>query len=213
MKPLLRSVVDLSGRPFLIYHAKIQKERVGKLDAELVEEFWKAFVTHARVNLHIELLYGRNAHHVFEVGFQSHRTGIEPGNAHRAADAWRSVHQRSALAMAAASIRIIDYGMGNLRSVEKAVAAVGGRPEISRDPDIVRKSRGLILPGVGAFGDGMAVLRRKGLDEAIFEAVREGTPLLGLCLGLQMLFDESEEFGEARRIRLDSGESAPDSGA
>jgi imidazoleglycerol-phosphate dehydratase len=68
---LVRSVVDLSGRPFLIYHAKIQKERVGGLDAELVEEFWKAFVTHARLNLHIELLYGHNAHHVFESVFKA----------------------------------------------------------------------------------------------------------------------------------------------
>jgi len=68
---LVRSVVDLSGRPFLIYHAKIQKERVGNLDAELVEEFWRAFVTHARVNLHIELLYGRNAHHVFEAVYKA----------------------------------------------------------------------------------------------------------------------------------------------
>ena len=107
--------------------------------------------------------------------------------------------------MAAASICIIDYGMGNLRSVEKAVAAIGGSPEISRDPDIVRQSRGLILPGVGAFGDGMAVLRRKGLDEAILEAVREGTPLLGLCLGLQMLFDESEEFGKHAGLGLIPG--------
>lgn len=68
---LVRSVVDLSGRPFLVYHAKIQRERVGELDAELVEEFWKAFVTHARINLHIELLYGHNAHHVFESIFKS----------------------------------------------------------------------------------------------------------------------------------------------
>ena len=68
---LVRSVVDLSGRPYLIYHVKIQRERVGELDAELVEEFWKAFITHARINLHIELLYGYNAHHVFESVFKA----------------------------------------------------------------------------------------------------------------------------------------------
>jgi imidazole glycerol-phosphate synthase subunit HisH len=107
--------------------------------------------------------------------------------------------------MPAATIRIIDYGMGNLRSVEKAVTAIGGRPEISGDPDVVRKSQGLILPGVGAFGDGMAVLRRNGLDEAIHEAARAGTPLLGLCLGLQMLFNESEEFGKHRGLGLIPG--------
>jgi imidazoleglycerol-phosphate dehydratase len=68
---LVRSVVDLSGRPYLIYHVKIERERVGGLDAELVEEFWKAVVTHARLNMHIELLYGHNAHHVFESVFKA----------------------------------------------------------------------------------------------------------------------------------------------
>ena len=90
---------------------------------------------------------------------------------------------------------IIDYGMGNLRSVEKAVEAVGGRPAITGDPDAVRAGARLILPGVGAFGDAMANLRRNGLDEAIRDAVRAGKPLLGLCLGLQLVFTQSEEFG------------------
>ncbi len=68
---LARVVADLSGRPYLIYNVKVKRERVGKLDAELIEEFWKAFVTHSRTNLHIELLYGRNAHHIFEAIFKA----------------------------------------------------------------------------------------------------------------------------------------------
>ncbi len=68
---LARVAVDLSGRPYLVYRVKIRKERVGDLDSELVEEFWKAVVTHARVNIHIELLYGRNAHHIFEAVFKA----------------------------------------------------------------------------------------------------------------------------------------------
>ncbi len=68
---LVRVVVDLSGRPYLIYRVQVERERVGTLDSELVEEFWKAVVTHARVNLHIELLYGRNAHHIFEAVFKA----------------------------------------------------------------------------------------------------------------------------------------------
>ena len=68
---LLRVAVDLSGRPYLVYNVKVERERVGKLDSDLVEEFWKAFVTHARVNLHIELLYGRNTHHIFEAMFKA----------------------------------------------------------------------------------------------------------------------------------------------
>jgi len=90
---------------------------------------------------------------------------------------------------------IVDYGMGNLRSVEKALEAVGGRSVISRDPDAVRNAARLILPGVGAFGDAMRNLRQAGLDRAIRDAARAGKPLLGLCLGLQLLFTQSEEFG------------------
>jgi glutamine amidotransferase len=100
---------------------------------------------------------------------------------------------------------IIDYGMGNLRSVEKAIAAVGGRPVISKDPDVIRRSERLILPGVGAFGDAMENLEQSGLDQAIREAVAAGKPLLGLCLGLQLLFSESEEFGRHRGLDLIPG--------
>ena len=77
------------------------------------------------------------------------------------------------------SIVIIDYGMGNLRSVEKAVEAAGGRPLITEDPDIVRRGNRLILPGVGAFGDAMRNLRQRGLDDATRVAVSAGKPLLG----------------------------------
>ncbi len=92
-------------------------------------------------------------------------------------------------------LTIVDYGMGNLRSVQKAFSAVGGSPEVTGDPARVRQSRRLVLPGVGAFGDAMRNLREAGLDAAILESVGGGTPLLGLCLGLQLLFDEGEEFG------------------
>jgi glutamine amidotransferase len=100
---------------------------------------------------------------------------------------------------------IIDYGMGNLRSVEKAVAAVGGHPVITGDPEAVRKADRLILPGVGAFGDAMENLRRDGLDGAIREAVGAGKPLLGLCLGLQLIFTQSEEFGRHQGLDLIPG--------
>lgn len=92
-------------------------------------------------------------------------------------------------------IVIIDYGMGNLRSVQKAIEAVGCAAEVSGDPDRVRSASKVILPGVGAFEDAMTELRRTGLDEAFREAVRAGKPCLGVCLGLQLLFDVSEEDG------------------
>jgi imidazoleglycerol-phosphate dehydratase len=68
---LVRVTVDLSGRPYLIYNVKVERERVGELESDLIEEFWKAVVTHSRMNLHIELLYGRNGHHVFEAIFKA----------------------------------------------------------------------------------------------------------------------------------------------
>ena len=100
---------------------------------------------------------------------------------------------------------IVDYGMGNLRSVENALVAAGGDPLVSADPDVVRKAERLILPGVGAFGDAMENLRRGGMDIAIRDATAAGTPLLGLCLGLQLLFTSSEEFGNHEGLNLIPG--------
>lgn len=92
-------------------------------------------------------------------------------------------------------IVIIDYGMGNLRSVQKALEAVGQTAEIVQDPERIKAASKVILPGVGAFADAAAVLRSTGLGEAFCEAVRAGKPCLGVCLGLQLLFDVSEEDG------------------
>jgi glutamine amidotransferase len=99
-------------------------------------------------------------------------------------------------------IAIIDYGMGNLRSVQKALAAVGAEAEITSDPERVRRADKLVLPGVGAFADALVALRRDGLDAAFTEAARAGKPCLGVCLGLQLLFDASEEDGEHAGLGL-----------
>jgi glutamine amidotransferase len=92
-------------------------------------------------------------------------------------------------------IAIIDYGMGNLRSVQKALEAVGAAAVVTCDPDRVRRADKVVLPGVGAFGDAIAELRRTGLGDAFRDAVATGKPSLGVCLGLQLLFDVSEEDG------------------
>ncbi len=92
-------------------------------------------------------------------------------------------------------IAIIDYGMGNLRSVQKALEAVGHRANITSDPEIVRSADKVILPGVGAFAEAASELSRTGLGEAFAEAVHAGKPCLGVCLGLQLLFEVSEEDG------------------
>ena len=90
-------------------------------------------------------------------------------------------------------IGLIDYDAGNLRSVEKALEALGETPVITRDKDELLKADKVILPGVGSFGDAMGKLEQYGLVDVIHEIVRKGTPLLGICLGLQLLFESSEE--------------------
>ena len=90
-------------------------------------------------------------------------------------------------------IGLIDYDAGNLRSVEEALEALGETPVITRDKDELLKADKVILPGVGSFGDAMGKLEQYGLVDVIHEIVRKGTPLLGICLGLQLLFESSEE--------------------
>ena len=97
--------------------------------------------------------------------------------------------------MTARAVVVADYGRGNLFSVCQAVARVGGAPVLSSDPVAVRGAERVILPGVGAFGDAMAGLRARGLDEALVRFAATGRPLLGVCLGMQLLLEESSEFG------------------
>ena len=99
-------------------------------------------------------------------------------------------------------VAIIDYGVGNLRSVEKAFAATGCNAVVSADENLLRKSERLVLPGVGAFGACMDALTERGFDELVRERVTAGTPLLGVCVGMQMLFEESDEFGPTPGLGL-----------
>lgn len=94
------------------------------------------------------------------------------------------------------TIAIVDYGMGNLHSVSKAVERLGYEGLVTGDADAILGADGVLLPGVGAFGDAMAQLRASGLDAVVRQAAAAGTPLLGICLGMQLLFSESEEHGK-----------------
>ncbi len=111
-------------------------------------------------------------------------------------------------------IAIVNYGLGNLHSVQKAVEYVGGKPILTDDPDVLHKADKVILPGVGAFCDGMDGLQSRSLVDALLEISETGKPLLGICLGMQLLFDESEEQGNHRGLGLLPGKvvifSAPD---
>lgn len=102
-------------------------------------------------------------------------------------------------------IAIIDYGMGNLRSVQKGLARTGCETVVTRDAGHIYSARGVVLPGVGAFSACMENLEKFGLIEPIREVVRRNKPFLGICLGFQLLFSESEEFGRQRGLDLFPG--------
>lgn len=99
-------------------------------------------------------------------------------------------------------IAIIDYDAGNLKSVEKALTALGEKPVVSRDKETILKADKVILPGVGSFGDAMEKLRQYGLVDVIRLVAEKGTPFLGICLGLQLFFESSEECAGVKGLSL-----------
>ena len=104
------------------------------------------------------------------------------------------------------AVVIVDYGMGNLLSVQKAFLSMGVDAEISNDPRKIVKAKGIVLPGVGAFADAMKNLKAAGADDAIRNAVLKGVPFLGICLGLQLIFSVSFEDGEHKGLNMVPGE-------
>ena len=109
-------------------------------------------------------------------------------------------------------ITIVDYGVGNLFSLKSSFASIGASARVTGDPEEIRKAERIILPGVGAFGDAAEKLRNLHLDDALCQAAHRGTPLLGICLGMQLLFDKSYEYGEHDGLRLIPGNVRPMAG-
>lgn len=106
-------------------------------------------------------------------------------------------------------IAIIDYGVGNLFSLSHSLKHIGAQVEVTSDAQRICRADRVILPGVGAFGDAAEKLRRTGLDEAVIEAAHRGVPIMGICLGMQLLMDVSYEFGEHRGLGLIPGQVRP----
>lgn len=103
-------------------------------------------------------------------------------------------------------VAVIDYDAGNIKSVEKAMALLGQQVEVTREPELIRSADKVILPGVGSFGDAMGKIRQYGLDEVIRQVVEEGIPFLGICLGLQLLFERSDEAPGVSGLGILKGE-------
>lgn len=106
-------------------------------------------------------------------------------------------------------IAIIDYGVGNLFSLSRSLEAIGAEAVITRDPDTIQSAERIILPGVGAFGDAMDKLKENGMNELIRQQAALGKPLMGICLGMQLLFEKSLEFGEHEGLSLIPGTVRP----
>ncbi|WP_456403340.1 imidazole glycerol phosphate synthase subunit HisH [Hydrogenimonas sp.] len=106
-------------------------------------------------------------------------------------------------------VAVIDYNMGNLASVRNALEKIGADSKVVSDPHEVKRFDRILLPGVGAFGDAMEHLRERGMDEAVREFAGSGKPMLGICLGMQLLFSKSREFGEHEGLGLIPGEVVP----
>ena len=102
-------------------------------------------------------------------------------------------------------IRIVDYGVGNIFSLKCSLDYIGVRAELTRDPEELIKSEKIILPGVGAFGDAVKMLKKGGMADAVMETAKKGIPLLGICLGMQLLFDKGYEYGEHEGLGLIPG--------
>ena len=106
-------------------------------------------------------------------------------------------------------VAIIDYGVGNLFSLRSSFLSVGVETVVTSDPAVIRAADRIVLPGVGAFGDAAQKLRQSGLAQVVVEQARAGKPLLGICLGMQLLFDKSLEYGEHQGLGLIAGEVRP----
>lgn len=111
--------------------------------------------------------------------------------------------------MSQSDVTLIDYGMGNLLSVQRGFEHCGANVTVSSDPDKIRRATRIVLPGVGAFAVGMQELCRQSLDAVVCEVAGRGRPLLGICLGMQMLLDESDEYGTTRGLGLIPGRVIP----
>jgi len=109
-------------------------------------------------------------------------------------------------------IAIIDYGVGNLFSLKSSLSMIGAQAIVSGDADVIRAAERIILPGVGAFGDARKKLADTGLDKILLEEAAKGKPVMGICLGMQMLFEKSYEYGEHKGLGLIPGEVVPMAG-
>ena len=199
--------VDVSNRAFLVYKVGLSNERIGQFDASLAE----GFPVRARPERRARSARRAPLRQEPPPRSRGDLQGASPGAA-RGAGAGSPPRRCPlgegrlvAMTRAAPRVAVVDYGAGNLRSVSKALERSGLRAEVCGDPAGLAAADAVVLPGVGAFADAMTSLRDKGLDDAVRTSIASGRPYLGLCLGLQLLFEESDEHGAAQGSGPDAG--------
>ena len=171
---LAECAIDISGRPYCAFEADLPTTSIAGFDTELAEEFFRAVANSAKLTLHIVVREGTNAHHMIEASFKAFAralrvaVSVDPEESGVPSTKGTLSSEGTAGPMTT-QIAILDYGMGNLRSVEKALEHVGASASITADPAAVRAADGVILPGVGAFPRAMERVRERGLDELIEE--------------------------------------------
>ena len=185
---LVRCVVDYGRRPHVVYAMEPLRGRINDFDVEVIAEFIKGYAqaagaTHSR-GLHSRRQSASHRRGCVQSAGAGHPRGIQ-------GDRWGcAVDERDAVMP---RVGVCDYGVGNLRSVERALRVAGAEPVISGDPDVIAGCDGVVLPGVGAFSVAAGALRDTGLGSAVRELAEQARPVLGVCLGHQLLFEGSDE--------------------
>ena len=192
-------LLDFGGRIELIWNARFSREYVGDVPTEMFRHFFKSLAESARCNLYVEA-EGENEHHKIEAIFKAFARALRTALAR---DTFHAEQQRNAM------ITIIDYDTGNLRSVANALGRLGAEYRITADPAAIRAAERVLLPGVGEASSAMAKLRERGLPDVIRSLK---CPVLGICIGVQLLCRRSEEGdteclgifdNEVRRLRTE----------
>ena len=190
---LVQAAVDLSGRPYLVHDEPELVALIGTYDTTLTRHVWESLVASGQVALHVRVLSGRNAHHVVEAQFKAVARALRDAVALEPAGQRRPQHQGGAVTR----VVVLDYGSGNLRSAQRALERVGAQVELTADRDAAREAPGLVVPGVGAYAACMAGLQAVGGDEVVRRRLADDRPVLGICVGMQVLFECGREHGQA----------------
>ena len=186
---LARAVVDLSGRPWPAIDLALSRERLGTIACENLVHVLQSLAISARASIHVDVLKGENDHHKVEAAFKA--LGVGSATGRDEACVRRGSEYEGSPVMT--RVAILRTGVANLASVVAAFRRLGVEPALCDEPSQLEQAQAILLPGVGSFGAGMDMLEERELGACLLEHIEEGTPLLAICLGLQLLCGASEE--------------------